>query len=61
LHLALFVPMHWLPIHECSVSLFNAEFLGDHGINLPTYAGLSDLEIAEITQVLLDLILRELT
>ncbi len=43
-----YAPMHKLPIYWQDVCLPNAEFLGDHGIVLPTYSGLKDEEVDEI-------------
>jgi perosamine synthetase len=45
-----FVPMHKLPMYRSDLVLANAEFLGDHGITLPTYSGLTDAEVAEISE-----------
>jgi perosamine synthetase len=45
-----FVPMHKLPMYWSDKVLANAEFLGDHGINLPTYSGLADDEVANISE-----------
>jgi perosamine synthetase len=45
-----FMPMHKLPMYWSDLILANAEFLGDHGINLPTYSGLTDAEVAEISE-----------
>jgi perosamine synthetase len=45
-----FIPLHKLPMYESDLILANAEFLGDHGINLPTYSGLTDAEVAEISE-----------
>jgi perosamine synthetase len=45
-----FVPMHKLPMYKSDRILANAEFLGDHGISLPTYSGLTDSEVAEISE-----------
>ncbi|MBI5020646.1 MAG: DegT/DnrJ/EryC1/StrS family aminotransferase [Ignavibacteriales bacterium] len=43
-----FIPMHKLPMYAGDFKFPNAEFLGDHGINLPTYSGLTDESIDEI-------------
>ena len=43
-----FVPMHLLPMYQSQLSLKNTEFLANHGINFPTYTGLSDESILEI-------------
>jgi perosamine synthetase len=51
-----FVPMHRLPMYSEGQSLPNAEFLGAHGLNLPTYSGLSDDDIDEICVALEDAI-----
>jgi perosamine synthetase len=45
-----FAPMHKMPMYESDLILPNAEFLSDHGINLPTYSGLTDAEVAEISE-----------
>jgi perosamine synthetase len=45
-----FMPMHKLPMYESDRILASAEFLGNHGINLPTYSGLTDAEVAEISE-----------
>ncbi|OGQ89316.1 MAG: hypothetical protein A2289_22545 [Deltaproteobacteria bacterium RIFOXYA12_FULL_58_15] len=47
-----FVPMHRLPMYGSEHELPNAEFLGDHGINLPSYSGLKEEEIGEICAAL---------
>jgi len=47
-----FVPMHRLPMYAEGQSLPNAEFLGDHGVNLPTYSGLADEDIDRICMAL---------
>jgi perosamine synthetase len=44
-----YYPMHRLPIYLQDLSLPNAEHLSDHGIVLPTYAGLADADIDEIS------------
>jgi perosamine synthetase len=48
-----YVPMHKLPIYQQSLQLPNSEFLGDHGVVLPTYSGLSDEFIDEISQAMI--------
>lgn len=48
-----FVPMHRLPMYASDASFPHTEFLADHGINLPTYSGLSDDSVAEICEALL--------
>lgn len=45
-----FVAMHQLPMYQSEICLPNTEFLSEHGINLPTYSGLSDAEIDEISE-----------
>jgi perosamine synthetase len=45
-----FIPLHKLPMYQSNIALVNAEFLGDHGLNLPTYSGLTDAEVAEISE-----------
>ena len=47
-----FVPMHHLPMYASDASLPNTEFLGAHGMNLPTYAGLADADIDAICAAL---------
>jgi perosamine synthetase len=47
-----FMPMHKLPMYRSDLVLANAEFLGDHGINLPTYSGLTDAEVADISEAI---------
>ena len=54
-----FVPMHRLPMYTGDYHLPHAEFLGDHGMNLPTYSGLSDDDIDEISAIITDIIIRE--
>ncbi len=49
-----FVPMHQLPMYDSGESLPNAEFLGAHGMNLPTYSGLADDDIDQICRALAD-------
>ena len=43
-----FVPMHRLPMYSSAQSFPHTEFLAAHGMNFPTYTGLSDSEIDEI-------------
>jgi perosamine synthetase len=43
-----FVSMHHLPMYRTSASFPATEFLSAHGLNLPTYTGLSDREIDDI-------------
>ena len=43
-----FVPMHRLPMYSSGQSFPNTELLAAHGMNFPTYTGLSDDEIDEI-------------
>lgn len=47
-----FVPMHRLPMYSSAMPLPHADFLSTHGINLPTYTGLSDADIREISTAL---------
>ena len=47
-----FVPMHRLPMYEGGGAFPNAEFLADHGLNLPTYSGLADGDIDQICAAL---------
>ena len=47
-----FVPMHHLPMYASDAALPQTEFLGAHGMNLPTYAGLADADIDEICAAL---------
>jgi perosamine synthetase len=51
-----YVPMHKLPIYQQNIQLPNAEFLGDHGIVLPTYSGLADEHIDEISKAMIECI-----
>lgn len=43
-----FVPMHRLPMYSSDRSFPNTDFLSAHGINFPTYSGLSDADVDEI-------------
>jgi perosamine synthetase len=54
-----FVPMHKLPMFRTKRHFPHSEFLGEHGINLPTYSGLSANDIDEICAALSDIIVRE--
>ncbi len=54
-----FVPMHRLPMYASDYHLPNADFLGDHGLNLPTYSGLPDEAIDEICELLNRVIIQE--
>jgi perosamine synthetase len=54
-----FVPMHKLPMFRTKRHFPHSEFLGEHGINLPTYSGLSANDIDEICAALSDIIARE--
>ncbi len=47
-----YIPMHRLPMYRQGVQLPHAEFLGDHGIVLPTYSGLSNEEVDEISRAI---------
>jgi perosamine synthetase len=47
-----YVPLHKLPMYRSDVRLPQSEFLGEHGIVLPTYSGLSDEHVDEISQAL---------
>jgi perosamine synthetase len=47
-----FVPMHRLPMFRSGHHFPHSEFLGEHGINLPTYSGLGAEEIDEICTAL---------
>ncbi len=47
-----YTPMHRLPIYQDGTSFPNSEFLGDHGIVLPTYSKLKDEEVDEISQAM---------
>lgn len=51
-----FVPMHRLPMYEQPLHLPNTEYLADHGMNLPTYSGLTDAEVAEISAAVCDVV-----
>ncbi|NWG13257.1 MAG: DegT/DnrJ/EryC1/StrS family aminotransferase [Acidobacteria bacterium] len=55
-----YVPMHRLPMYAQDGAFPNAEFLGDHGIVLPTYSGLSSEEIDEISDAVAGIIQEEL-
>lgn len=54
-----FVPMHTLPMFKGDHHLPHTEFLGDHGISLPTYSGLSNEEIEEISAIINDVVIQE--
>jgi perosamine synthetase len=56
-----FVPIHHLPISSGDYYLPQSEFLGEHGINLPTYSGLSDDDIDEISDIVTNVIIQEKT
>jgi len=47
-----YVPMHKIPPYRRDTSLPCAEFLGDHGFLVPTYSGLTDGEVDEISRAL---------
>ncbi len=47
-----YVPLHRLPLYARDQRLPNAEFLGDHGFLVPTYSGLTDAEVDEISESL---------
>jgi len=47
-----YVPMHKLPIYRREIRLPHAEFMADHGIVLPTYSGLKDEEVDEISEAM---------
>ncbi len=51
-----YTPMHRLPIYQNGASFPNSEFLGDHGIVLPTYSGLKDEEVDEISRAVTECI-----
>jgi len=51
-----YVPMHQLPMYQCGQRFPHAEFLGDHGIVLPTYSGLREEEIDEICQAFMEIL-----
>jgi len=53
-----FVPMHRLPMYCGDWQLPNADFLGDHGMNLPTYTGLADNDVEEISAAICDAVRR---
>jgi perosamine synthetase len=46
----LYVPMHKLPMYLQDAQFPHAEFLGDHGFVLPTYSGLPDEDVDEISR-----------
>lgn len=54
-----FVPMHKLPMFRTKRHFPHSEFVGEHGINLPTYSGLDTKDIDEICAALSDIIVRE--
>ncbi len=54
-----FVPMHHLPMYKGEFNLPNADFLGDNGMNLPTYSGLTDHDVDEISDILERVITKE--
>jgi perosamine synthetase len=43
-----FVPMHYLPMYASDQHFPVAESLAAHGVNFPTYSGLSDSDLREI-------------
>lgn len=47
-----FVPMHHLPMYATDLDCPHTEFISEHGINFPTYTGLSDSEIKEICEAI---------
>jgi perosamine synthetase len=51
-----FVPMHRLPMYPNDGFFPNTDFLSAHGINLPTYSGLSDAEVDEICRALVQVL-----
>ncbi|MGA7413083.1 MAG: DegT/DnrJ/EryC1/StrS family aminotransferase [Bryobacteraceae bacterium] len=53
-----YIPLHLLPAHRRARTFPQAEFLGEHGIVLPTYSGLSDEEIDEISEATANVVLR---
>ncbi|MDH3690576.1 MAG: DegT/DnrJ/EryC1/StrS family aminotransferase [Gammaproteobacteria bacterium] len=55
-----FVPMHRLPMYSSEHSFPHADFISDRGINLPTYTGLSDADIDEISAIVSDVAKREM-
>lgn len=54
-----FVPMHHLPMYQCAGQLPITDFLGEHGMNLPTYSGLTDAEIDQISTIMSGVIVQE--
>ncbi len=54
-----FVPMHKLPMFRTKRHFPHSEFVGEHGINLPTYSGLDTNDIDEICAALSDSVVRE--
>jgi perosamine synthetase len=54
-----FVPMHKLPMFRTRRRFPHSEFVGEHGINLPTYSGLGANDIDEICAALSDLVVRD--
>lgn len=47
-----FVPMHRLPMYMSTNSFPNTEFLAAHGMNFPTYTGLSNDDVDEICRAI---------
>jgi perosamine synthetase len=54
-----FVPMHRLPMYDYGQHLSHSEFLGDRGLSLPTYSGLPDDAVDEISEIAVAVIRRE--
>jgi len=51
-----YIPMHRLPVYRREQPFPEAEFLGEHGIVLPTYSSLSDADVDEISRALSEII-----
>lgn len=52
-----FMPMHRLPMYESSGSFPVTEFLSEHGLNFPTFSGLTDNEVDEICEAISSVVL----
>ena len=53
-----YIPLHLLPFYRgCQQAFPEAEFLGAHGVVLPTYSGLRDQEIGEISDAMTKVVL----
>jgi perosamine synthetase len=52
-----YVPMHRLPVYQREQAFPQAEFLGEHGVVLPTYSGLLDADVDEISCAIAEIVL----